>query len=80
MFYRGSTVLHSVGRLSKSAEKKTLLYPKIVSKGVPNMEYETVLGKLVLLKAYMTSKYHKDIDSMIDSVVTDYFDEDINVK
>ena len=37
-----------------------------------NDEYETVIGKLVLVKLYLTPRHHGDVDALIEKLETEY--------
>lgn len=39
-----------------------------------NDEYETVIGKLVLIKLYLTHYHHDDVDVLIEKLVTEYME------
>lgn len=39
-----------------------------------NDEYETVIGKLVLAKLYLTHHYYADVDAIIQKLETEYME------
>ena len=45
-----------------------------------NDEYETVIGKLVLAKLYLTHHHYADIDALIEKLETEYMERRQNYE
>lgn len=45
-----------------------------------NDEYETVIGRLVILKLFLTQHHREDVDAIIEKLETEYLERRSNNK